>query len=162
MEALILYRSFYGNTREVAETIGGRLKEKGYQTVVQDVRKKLPDLQQVDIVLNGAPTRIRRANRRSVAVLKKLKSMGISNKPIAIFDTCGRMPTDPAKYEEAKPWLIPGAAGIMHQAAAGLGLNVFKDTLRCEVDGMKGPLVENARQKAMAFTDAFVSWCGKA
>jgi len=162
MKALILYRSFFGNTKLVAETIEGRLREKGYQTIVQDVRQKLPDLQQVDIVLNGAPTRIKRANRRSVAVLKKLKSRGISTKPVAIFDTCGIIPTDPAKYEEARPWLIPGAAGIMHKAAVDLGLNVFKDTLRCEVNGMKGPLVENATQKAIAFTDAFLSMQAKA
>lgn len=95
MKALILYRSFYGNTKSVAETIEGRLKEKGCQTIVQDVRQRLPDLHQIDIVLNGAPTRIKRANRRSVAVLKKLKSRGISSKPVAIFDTCGIIPTDP-------------------------------------------------------------------
>lgn len=66
------------------------------------------------------------------------------------------------KYEEAKPWLIPVAAGILQKAAADLGLNVFKDTLRCEVNGMKGPLVQDAKQKAIAFTDAFFSSCTKA
>ncbi len=157
MTALVLYRSYYGNTKSVAEAMGARLREKGFETVIQDVRRTLPDVKHVDLVLNGAPTRIKRVNRRSRAVLRKLRARGLSTKPIAIFDTCGLIPTDPAKYEEAKPWLVPGAAGILHKEAADLGLNVFKDTLRCEVNGMKGPLAEGVREKARAFVDAFLS-----
>jgi flavodoxin len=162
VKALILYRSCHGNTRSAVETIEARLKEKGWQAIVRDVRQRLPDLQQIDIVLNGAPTRLKRVNRRSVAVLRKLKSKGLSDKPIAVFDTCAIIPTEPEKFEEAKPWLFPGAAGLLHKAAADLGLNVFKETLRCEVNGMKGPLVEGSRQKAIEFADAFLSSCSTA
>jgi len=158
MKALILYRSYHGNTKEVAEALGVRLKERGYEPVVQDVRQPLPDVRGFDIVLNGAPTRIKRANRQSMAVLRKLKSKGISSKPIAIFDTVAKIPTEPAELEKARAWLFPGAAGIMHKHAVDLGLNVYKETLRCEVNGMKGPLVDGAADKAKAFADDFAAF----
>ena len=160
MNALILYRSYYGNTKRVADAIGDRLKEMGHEAVIQDVRQRLPDLAGIDLVFNGAPTRMKRANVRSRRVARKLKARGFGDRLFVVFDTCAIVPTDPQKLEEAKPWIIPGAAGMMQQAAKDAGLNVYGDTLRCEVNGMKGPLVDNALQKAIAFTDAVVSAAG--
>ncbi len=157
MKALILYRSYHGNTRQVADAIGQRLKEKGCEPVIQDVRQKLPDLSGFDLVLNGSPTRIKRPNGRSLRVLGKLKARGISSKPIAIFDTCAIIPTTPEELAKSGEWIIPGAAGILHKAAKDLGLNVFAETLRCEVKELNGPLVENAIPKALAFADALVA-----
>jgi flavodoxin len=157
MKALVLYRSFYGNTKQVADAIAERLKELGYEAEARDVRQRLADLRDVEIVFNGAPTRMARVNRKSLGVLRKLKAMGFTQTPIAIFDTCAVIPTDPEKFEEARKWIVPGAAGILHKAAADLGLNVCGERLRCEVNGMKGPLVEGALEKARVFTDAFIA-----
>jgi hypothetical protein len=157
MKALVLYRSFNGNTKQVAEAIGQRLGTLGYDSVVQDVRARLPDLWQVDIVLNGAPTRMARVNRRSVSIFGKLRRKGLANKPIAIFDTCSPLPTDPAERAKAESWIVPGAAGIMHAAAAKAGLNVFKDTLRCPVKALRGPLVDDALEQAGGFVERFVA-----
>ncbi len=156
MKALILFRSYYGNTKQVAETIGRRLREADYQTAVQDARAKLPELSDVDVIFNGAPTRIKRVNRRSLGVLKQLKKKGY-RRPIAIFDTCAILPREAAELEKARGWIVPGAAGIMHARAKELGLNVYKDTLRCEVREMKGPLADGALQKAIAFAEAFIA-----
>ena len=156
MTALILYRSYYGNTRAVAETIGKKLTDSGYTVLVQDVRQKLPDLSHVDVVFNGAPTRIRKANRRSVGVLKRLKSLGFTNKPVVIFDTCAVLPTKPEELEKAKSWIIPGAAGHMQSKAAELGLKVHPETLRCEVKEMKGPLADGVAQKIVSFVEDFI------
>lgn len=161
MNALILYRSHYGNTQKVAQTIADRLKEGGHTTIVQDVRQRLPELAGIDLVFNGAPTRMKRASLRSLGVLRKLKRRGLGDRLVAIFDTCAVMPTDPKEMEEAKAWIVPGAAGRMHKAAADIGLNVYRDTLRCEVNGMKGPLVNNALEKAIAFTDAVAAAAAK-
>ena len=160
MKALVLYRSYYGNTRRVAEAIAERLAAKGHAVVVQDVRRALPGLTDVDVTFNGAPTRMKRAGPRSMGVLRKLKRRGFG-RLLAIYDTCGAIPTDPQELEKAKDWLIPGAAGRMQQAAREIGLNVYPDTLRCEVVGIKGPLVENALGKAVAFADAVAAQVGK-
>lgn len=156
MKALILFRSYYGNTKQVAEAIGQRLKEADYQCIVQDVRARLPDLSDIDVIFSGAPTRIKRVNRRSLGVLKRLKAKGY-RKPIVIFDTCSPLPANPVEAEKARAWITPGAAGIMHSKAEELGLNVYKETLRCEVSEMKGPLMDGALQKAVTFTEAFIT-----
>ncbi len=161
MKALVLYRSHYGNTRRVAEAIAERLAAKGHAVIVQDVRRGLPELGDVDVAFNGAPTRMKRASLRSMGVLRKLKRRGFG-RLLAIYDTCGTIPADPQELEKMKDWIVPGAAGRMQQAAKEIGLNVYPDPLRCEVVGMKGPLVENALGKAVAFADAVAAEVGRA
>jgi len=157
MKALILFRSYYGNTKHIAEGIAKELGGQGVETILQDLRRKLPDLGDIDMILLGAPTRMARVTRKALRVLKRLRKKGYTEKPIAIFDTYGPIPTNPEKLEKGKKWLYPGAAGIMHLTAKTLGLNVHPETLRCEVREMKGPLADNELEKATAFAKAFLS-----
>jgi flavodoxin len=157
MKALILFRSHYGNTKQIAEGIAKELGAQGIETIIQDLRWKLPDLSDVDFILMGSPTRMARVNRKALRALKRLRKKGYTEKPIAIFDTYGPIPTKPEELEKGKKWLYPGAAGIMQNAAKTLGLNVYSETLRCEVKGMKGPLADNELEKAASFAKAFLS-----
>jgi hypothetical protein len=158
MKGLILFRSHYGNTRQVAESIGRQITTLGHEAFIQDLRQKLPDLQDFDFAMIGSPTRFARADGKALSVLKKLRKKGFAGKPVAIFDTYGPVPTDPVQLEKGRKWLYPGAAGIMQRAAGEQGLNVYPETLRCEVQGgMKGPLAEHQLEKADSFTQKFVS-----
>lgn len=157
MQALILFRSHYGNTRKVAEALAAELSALGHGSVVQDLRRKLPGPEGVDLVLIGAPTRMAKVTRRALRALKRLRKRGFAAKPLAIFDTYGPLPAKPEDLEKGRKWLYPGAAGIMQNAARTLGLNVYLNTLRCEVKGMKGPLVDDALESARAFVKEFVS-----
>jgi hypothetical protein len=161
MKALILFRSYYGNTKRVAEAMAQQLETLGHESTVQDVRQKLPDLQGIDLLFIGAPTRMARVTRKALSVLKQLKKKGFSAKPIAIFDTYGPVPTDPGELAQTKRWIIPGAAGIMQKTAKDQGLNVYSEVLRCEVKAAKGPLADDAIEKAVSFTRDFVSSIGK-
>jgi hypothetical protein len=51
----------------------------------------------------------------------------------------------------------PGAAGILARTASQLGLNVQAQTLRCQVQGLKGPLAEGELAKVAPFVKAFVA-----
>jgi hypothetical protein len=157
MRALVLYRSHYGNTKQVAEAIAGELAALGHAAEVRDLRKRLPDLESFDLLFIGAPTRMARVSRRALHALKRLRKLGAAGKPLAVFDTFGPIPTEPEKLEKGRKWLFPGAAGLMLEAAKRLGLNVYPETLRCEVKGMKGPLVDGGPGKAAAFVREFVS-----
>jgi flavodoxin len=161
MKALVLFRSFYGNTKQVAEIIAEQIKTLGHEAEVQDLRQKLPDLNGIDIIVIGAPTRMGRVARKAKSVLKELRKRGFGKKPVAVFDTYGPVPTKPEKLEKSKKWLYPGAAGIMHKVAKEQGLNVYETTLRCEVTGSKGPLKDSEIDKAASFTKAFISAIGK-
>jgi flavodoxin len=161
MKALILYRSHYGNTKLVAEALAKELEARDVDADVQDLRRKLPDLGGVELVLVGAPTRMARVSRRALRVLKKLKKKGFTGGQVAVFDTYGPIPTKPEKLEKGRKWLYPGAAGILHKAATELGLNVHPATLRCEVAGMKGPLKDREIEKAAAFVAGIVAASAK-
>ncbi len=157
MKGLILFRSHYGNTKRVAEGIAEQITSMGHEAVVQDVRQKLPDLQGFDFVMVGSPTRFARADGKASGALKQLQKKGFTGKPVAVFDTYGPVPTDPKELEKSRKWLYPGAAGKMQKLAEEQGLNVYPETLRCEVQGnMKGPLAEHQLEKAALFTKTFI------
>jgi flavodoxin len=157
MKGLVLFRSHYGNTKRVAEGIAEQIIKTGHEAVVQDVRQKLPDLQGFDFVMVGSPTRFARADGKASGALKQLRKKGFTGKPVAVFDTYGPVPTDPKELEKSRKWLYPGAAGKMQKLAEEQGLNVYPETLRCEVQGnMKGPLAEHQLEKAALFTKTFI------
>jgi flavodoxin len=158
MKGLISFRSHYGNTKQVAESIAQQITAQGHEAIIQDVRQKLPDLQDFDFIMVGSPTRFARPDGKALGILKKLKKKDFAEKSVAIFDTYGPVPTNPEELEKTKKWLYPGAAGIMHRVAKEQGLNVYQETLRCEVQGgVKGPLAENQLEKATEFTKEFIS-----
>jgi flavodoxin len=161
MKALVLFRSYYGNTAQVAQAIDQQIRAMGHESIVSDLRQRLPDLNGIDLIMIGSPTRMARANRKAVGVLKRLAKKGFAGKPVAVFDTYGPVPTKPEELEESKKWLYPGAAGILHKAASDQGLKVYADTLRCEVKGFKGPLAENELARAASFAKEFISSIGK-
>ena len=161
MKALVLFRSFYGNTKQVAEIIAEQIKTLGHEAEVRDLRQKLPDLKGIDFIVIGAPTRMARVTRKAKSVLKQLRKRGFGGKPIAVFDTYGPVPAKSEELEKGKKWLYPGAAGIMQKVAKDQGLNVYENTLRCEVKGMKGPLKDSEKEKAASFTKDFMSFIGK-
>ena len=161
MKALVLYRSFYGNTRRVAEAMGRQIDAQGNESVVQDVRQRLPDLKGIDLVLIGAPTRMARVNLRAIGVLGRLRRGGLGDKPVVVFDTYGPLPKRPEEMDEARKWYIPGAAGILQNAGRKRGLNVHPEALRCEVREMKGPLADGQEEKAVAFVKQILATVGK-
>ena len=157
MKGLVLFISHYGNTKQVAETIAKQITDSGHEAIVQDLRQKPPDLQDVNFVVIGSPTRFARANGKALSALKQLRKKKFTEKPVVIFDTYGPIPTNPEELEKGKKWLYPGAAGIMQRVAKEQGLNVYPEILRCEVKAFKGPFAEHEQEKAASFTKEFLS-----
>jgi flavodoxin len=157
MKALVLFRSHFGNTKQIAEAIARQINAQGHEAAVLDLRQKLPELSSFDFILIGSPTRMGRASRKAVKVLKQLHKEGFVGRPVAVFDTYGPVPTKPEDLEKSKKWLYPGAAGMMHEVATSQGLNVYSKTLRCEVQGAKGPVAETELEKAASFTKEFLA-----
>jgi hypothetical protein len=157
MNALILYRSYYGNCRRVAEEVQRQLRALGHEAAVQDLRARLPDLAGFDRAFLGAPTRLARVTGRAKGALRRLKAGGWGRKPLAVFDTYGPLPKTPEEMAKAERWLNPGAAGILARKASQLGLNVHPQTLRCVVREMKGPLADGELEKVGPFLKSFLA-----
>jgi len=156
MNGLILYRSHFGNTKLVAETLAEVAVAAGHGATVQDVRRKMPNLAGVDFVMVGSPTRIARPSLGATGALRRLRARAIGSRPVAIFDTYGPVPTQPEELKNAKKWIYPGAAGILEEKAKALGLKVYPMTLRCQVTGMKGPLAAHELERASSFAKEFL------
>jgi menaquinone-dependent protoporphyrinogen IX oxidase len=157
MRALILYRSYHGNTKQTADAMAEKLRSLGHEAEVRDLRAPLPDLAGVDLFVVGAPTRMARVTGRAKAALRRLRRRGIAARPIAVFDTYGPLPKTPEDAEKGRKWLEPGAAGILRQTAAGLGLHVHPEVLRCAVKEAYGPLADGELDKARAFAERFAA-----
>ena len=151
MKALVLYRSHHGNTAQVAEAMAEGIRSGGHEAAARDLQLGLPDLSGFALIAVGGPTRMARAPWGAKRALKKIAGKNRSGIRVAVFDTYGPVPRDPAELEKGRKWLEPGAAGILLQLAKDLGLNVHPDALRCEVSGMKGPLKDGELYKARAF-----------
>jgi flavodoxin len=160
MKGLVLFRSHYGNTKQVAESMAQQIGALGHEAAIQDMREKLPDLQGIDFVIIGAPTRMAGVTGKALSVLKQLRKERFT-KPVAVFDLYGPIPSDPIELEKGRKWLYPGAAGKMQAEAKKQGLSLYPETLRCEVKGMQGPLADDELEKAAAFTRDFISWINK-
>jgi len=158
MRILILYRSWYGTTKAVADAMAERLRSRGHEATVQDARGPMPDLATVDAAMIGCPTRMARAAFSATSALRKLRRKGLGRKPVAVFDTYGPLPKTPAELEESRKWFEPGAAGILLAKARALGLNVFAQTLRCAVTDFRGPLADGEQEKAPGFAERFAAW----
>jgi menaquinone-dependent protoporphyrinogen IX oxidase len=73
LKAPVLFRSYHGNTKQVAEGIAKELGTQRIETIIQDLRRKLPDLRDIDFIMIGSPTRMARVNRKALRVLKRLR-----------------------------------------------------------------------------------------
>lgn len=95
MKAMIVYDSFFGNTEKIAKAIGAALAEKG-EVFTARVSEVSPDqVQGVDLLLVGSPTRAFKQSEGTTAFLDKIPAVTLRGVKVAAFDT--RMPPDVTK-----------------------------------------------------------------
>ncbi|MBN2357726.1 flavodoxin family protein [candidate division KSB1 bacterium] len=83
----LLYDSFFGNTEKIAHTIADALKT-GLEVETSRVTEtNLQLLNESDIVIVGAPTRVFSPSPEVKKFLKYIRRERIQGKPVAAFDT---------------------------------------------------------------------------
>jgi len=86
MKALIVYDSVFGNTAQVAQSIGSALGcQEGDIVKVNDVRPE--QLKGIDILIVGSPTRAFRPTPAITTFVKSLPSTTMQGMKVAAFDT---------------------------------------------------------------------------
>jgi flavorubredoxin len=58
MSAVVVYESWFGNTRKIAEAIADGLREEGLDVALVSVDEPLPELETVELLVVGAPTHV--------------------------------------------------------------------------------------------------------
>jgi flavodoxin len=102
MNALVVYYSQFGNTRQVAEAITGELRAAGEVRALTAGDLAAADLQAADLVVVGAPTHKMNLPEALQPLLEALPRRLLRGTPVAAFDTSYEMSALLARFTAAK------------------------------------------------------------
>ena len=102
MNALIVYHSQFGNTRQVAEAIAAELHGAGTVRTISSEQLAAADLQGVDLVVMGTPTHKMNLPDAVRPVFDQLPRRSLRGVPVAAFDTSYEMSAFLARFTAAK------------------------------------------------------------
>ncbi|MFC1846078.1 flavodoxin family protein [Chloroflexota bacterium] len=137
-KVIIVYESKWGNTRQVAETIGEGIKENQESEVnVQELGDiDIDKVSEYDVILIGSPNHMGGPTRGIKKFIEKLGKLGLEGKRAAVFDT-----SFTRDYEKAIKRM---EFDILKKAS---GLQLIQPGLSVIVNGTKGPLADGELDK---------------
>jgi menaquinone-dependent protoporphyrinogen IX oxidase len=158
LKGLIVFDSYYGNTKKVAEAILEQIVADGHEGELRSVKEDYPTPPQGDFLFVGSPNRMSSVTGKTRRFVKKLDVSAWQNKPVVVFTTVLPLPKDDATEKakkSAEKWIL-GAGLKLRDLAKARGLNAVDKVLYLEVVDGKGPLAENALEKTKQYTHEFV------
>ena len=87
MKTLIIYESFFGNTEQIAKTIGEGLGTAAEVEIINVEDVKPEKLKEADLLIVGSPTRAFRPSPGTNKFLKNIPANSLRGKKAAAFDT---------------------------------------------------------------------------
>jgi len=101
MRALIVYGTRYGSTAEISEEMGKTLRGRGIEVDVVDAKRgSVESPGDYDLYLVGSGIKMGKWTREPQKFLKKNREK-LSNKPVALFVSCGSV-EKPGELEKAR------------------------------------------------------------
>jgi menaquinone-dependent protoporphyrinogen IX oxidase len=153
VKGVVVYDTYYGNTKIVAEAIAEQLRAEGHEAELRDVGEKFPVPPQGDIMFVGSPVRMGSVTRKVKKFIQKLDTGLWKDRPIVVFTTVLALPQNPSdqQKESREKWDL-AAGRKLSELAKSSGLKAVENRLWVEVKGNKGPLVETGTEKTRQFT----------
>jgi flavodoxin len=102
VNALVVYHSEFGNTRQVAEAIAETFDEVGTARTASAEQLEAADLQGVDLVVMGTPTHKMNLPQAVRPIIEQLPRRSLRGVPVAAFDTSYEMSALLARFTAAK------------------------------------------------------------
>jgi flavodoxin I len=156
MNTLIVYDSYFGNTEKVAHSIGNTLAQLHAVQVVRISELQTAQLQNVQLLVVGSPTRAFRPSDAARAFLKNIPSRSLKEVKVAAFDTR----VDITKVNSA---ILTFFVYLFGYAAEPIARNLQKKGGKLVgkpegffVLGKEGPLEENELERAAAWAKQLV------
>jgi flavodoxin len=153
VKGTIVYDSYYGNTKQVAEAIAEELRAEGHEVELRSIRERHRTEPDGDIMFLGSPVRMGQVTGRAKRFVKRLDADAWGSRPLVVFTTTLKLPDDAdegkRRSQEKYDW---GAGRKLRDLAREHGLAAVEDHLWVEVAGLKGPLTEEALPKTKQFT----------
>jgi flavodoxin len=155
MKIVVAFDSYFGNTQKIAEAVAGGFAPHHSVEVVRVSECKPEQLQGVELLVVGSPTRAFSASEATKAFLKGLPGGALRGVKVAAFDT--RMDVTKA------PGILRFLAGIFGFAAAPIAARLKQKggTLAGEPAGFmvkdtEGPLEDGELDRAAAWAKTLV------
>ena len=149
MNALVIYHSQFGNTRQVAEAIAGVFQGTGAARTVSAEDLDTADLQGVDLVVMGTPTHKMNLPETVQPVFERLPRRSLRDVPVAAFDTSYEMSGFLARFTAAKR--------IDRQLRKLGGKRLLPpETFHVE-DNHEGPLYDGEIERAKAWAESILA-----
>ena len=147
MRALVVYDSLYGNTEKIAEAIGGAISG-GEVRVLRGGEVGPTELENISLLVVGAPTQGGRATPEIRDFLGQLSKAEINGVDAAAFDT--RVVSKVAK-------IFGYAAGRIARDLKKKGAKLVAEPEGFFVEGTKGPLTERELERAVEWGRGLIS-----
>jgi flavodoxin len=146
MKTLVVFDSVYGNTAEIAKSIGAAIGKDA--KVVKASEAGPDDLKSVNLLIVGSPTYGGRPTPGLKTFLDKIQSGSLKNINVAAFDT-----------RAAQKWvkIFGYAAGRIEKTLTGNGGIAAVKPEGFFVTGTKGPLADGESKRAGEWAKATVA-----
>lgn len=153
MKTLVIYDSVFGNTEKIAQAIGSAVGTKKDVLVKRVTEVSSEDLQGLDLLLVGSPTRGFRPTEAMSAFLKNLPATALLGVKAATFDT--RIPIDTIKPAIFRSIVKKGgyAAPVIAKELKAKGADLIAEPEGFLVKGSEGPLVDGELERAVEWAD---------
>jgi flavodoxin I len=153
MKALIVYDSFFGNTEKVAQEIGKALSTHGFVSVVKADQVSPEQLEGVDLLILGSPTRAFTYSPNVKAFLRKLKADALKGVKVAAFDTRFHPEEKTSKFLKGLVKVFGYAAEPMLKTMEKKGGAQAVPASWFIVNGSEGPLKDGELERAAAWAE---------
>lgn len=130
MKGMVVYKSWWGSCKRIAEAIAEGLRETGHEVrlvAVEEAGKPDPSL---DLVVIGAATRWPGAWPKIKRYAKRFTRKGFAGKPFATFSTGGSVNTD-------EP--LTQASEVLYELLEARGLVALAPPFKAAIEGYKPP-----------------------
>lgn len=142
MKGMVVYQSKWGNSRQIAEAIGGGLVEAGHDTDVVAVESAGGPDPTLDFFVVGGPTRGARAYGPIKKFAKRMSGESWKGKRFATFSTGGTIATNKPNTQ---------ASERIYEILEANGLEPLEAPFKAGVQGMHGPLMDGELERAAEF-----------
>ena len=157
MKALIVYDSVFGNTEKIALAMREALASSAEVNAFRVGDVKSEQLQELDILIVGSPTRAFSPTPDITKWLKGLPAKSLSGMKVAAFDTR-------VDVKQTGSKVLSGMVKILGYAAEPIGKRLVKKGGQLGIDsegfivlGTEGPLKDGEKERAVEWIKALIN-----
>jgi flavodoxin len=145
MKALIVYDSMYGNTEQIAQSIGSAIT--GDVKIFSVTKVNSSELESIDLLIVGSPTQGGRPTPAIQEFINRVSGKTVKGIDIATFDT---------RFSTRWVKIFGYAAGKIARSLERLGGTLIVSPEGFFVKGKEGPLKEGELERAAAWAKDIV------